>query len=75
MMTANLVGFVVGIDGAKALWFKMLGTTEGRLKTTKTDFSPLSPILFWYRLMIEKLTDNVLCLWSLKKRESVYDSS
>ncbi|GAA5988430.1 hypothetical protein JCM5350_005309 [Sporobolomyces pararoseus] len=31
MMTANLVGFVVGIDGAKALWFKMLGTTEGRV--------------------------------------------
>ncbi|GAA5898733.1 O-acyltransferase [Sporobolomyces salmoneus] len=31
MMTANLVGFVVGIDGAKALWSKMLGTTEGRI--------------------------------------------
>ncbi|GAA5946636.1 hypothetical protein JCM3765_000327 [Sporobolomyces pararoseus] len=31
MMTANLVGFVVGIDGAKALWLKMLGTTEGRV--------------------------------------------
>ncbi|GAA5838967.1 hypothetical protein JCM3766R1_004544 [Sporobolomyces carnicolor] len=31
MMTANLVGFVVGIDGAKGLWLKMLGTTEGRV--------------------------------------------
>ena len=30
MMTANLVGFVVGIDGAKGLWTKMLGTTDGR---------------------------------------------
>ncbi|GAA6059716.1 hypothetical protein JCM10212_000244 [Sporobolomyces blumeae] len=30
MMTANLVGFVVGIDGAKGLWSKMLGGWEGR---------------------------------------------
>lgn len=29
MMTANLVGFVVGIDGAKGLWKKMLGTIDG----------------------------------------------
>ncbi|GAA6019288.1 hypothetical protein JCM11491_001303 [Sporobolomyces phaffii] len=31
MMTANLVGFVVGVDGAKALWTQMLGTTQGRV--------------------------------------------
>ncbi|GAA5825473.1 hypothetical protein JCM5353_005315 [Sporobolomyces roseus] len=31
MMTANLVGFVVGIDGAKGLWKKMLGTIDGRV--------------------------------------------
>ncbi|GAA5876653.1 hypothetical protein JCM8547_005765 [Rhodosporidiobolus lusitaniae] len=30
MMTANLVGFVVGIDGAKSLWGKMVGGWEGR---------------------------------------------
>ncbi|GAA5936100.1 uncharacterized protein JCM15063_002710 [Sporobolomyces koalae] len=31
MMTGNLVGFVVGVDGAKGLWSKMLGTNEGRI--------------------------------------------
>ncbi|GAA5928397.1 hypothetical protein JCM3775_000598 [Rhodotorula graminis] len=31
MMTANLIGFVVGVDGAKALWTVMLGGWEGRL--------------------------------------------
>ncbi|GAA5921160.1 hypothetical protein JCM1841_001178 [Sporobolomyces salmonicolor] len=31
MMTANLVGFVVGIDGAKELWGVMLGGWEGRV--------------------------------------------
>ncbi|BGP26954.1 glycerol:H+ symporter Gup1 [Rhodotorula toruloides] len=31
MMTANLVGFVVGVDGAKELWKVMLGGWEGRL--------------------------------------------
>lgn len=29
MMTANLVGFVVGVDGAKELWKVMLGGWEG----------------------------------------------
>jgi len=29
MMTANLIGFVVGVDGAKALWTVMLGGWEG----------------------------------------------
>ncbi|BGP42706.1 glycerol transporter [Rhodotorula kratochvilovae] len=31
MMTANLIGFVVGVDGAKELWRVMLGDWEGRL--------------------------------------------
>ncbi|GAA6033010.1 hypothetical protein JCM8097_000096 [Rhodosporidiobolus ruineniae] len=31
MMTANLVGFVVGLDGARAVWEKMVGGWEGRL--------------------------------------------
>lgn len=29
MMTANLIGFVVGVDGAQALWTVMLGGWEG----------------------------------------------
>jgi hypothetical protein len=29
MMTANLVGFVVGVDGAKEVWGKMVGGAEG----------------------------------------------
>ncbi|BGP34625.1 glycerol transporter [Rhodotorula toruloides] len=31
MMTANLVGFVVGVDGARELWKVMLGGWEGRI--------------------------------------------
>lgn len=31
MMTANLVGFVFGVDDARALWGIMLGGPEGAL--------------------------------------------
>ncbi|BGP57550.1 glycerol transporter [Rhodotorula sphaerocarpa] len=31
LMTANLVGFVVGVDGGKELWGVMLGNWEGRI--------------------------------------------
>ncbi|GAA5895848.1 hypothetical protein JCM6882_001395 [Rhodosporidiobolus microsporus] len=31
LMTANLVGFVVGVDGAGAVWGKVVGGWEGRL--------------------------------------------
>ncbi|GAA5958460.1 hypothetical protein JCM8115_002473 [Rhodotorula mucilaginosa] len=31
LMTANLVGFVVGVDGGKELWRIMLGDRQGRL--------------------------------------------
>ncbi len=29
MMTANLVGFVIGVDGIKYMWAQILGTGEG----------------------------------------------
>lgn len=36
MMTANLVGFVVGVDGARELWKVMLGGWEGASVTLPT---------------------------------------
>lgn len=30
MMTANLIGFAIGVDGIKLLWAKMIGSASGR---------------------------------------------
>ncbi|GAA5985144.1 hypothetical protein JCM10908_002541 [Rhodotorula pacifica] len=51
LMTANLVGFVVGIDGGKELWGVMLGDWDGRifLLTASACLFVAVQVMFEYR--------------------------
>ncbi|KPV73857.1 uncharacterized protein RHOBADRAFT_2273, partial [Rhodotorula graminis WP1] len=49
MMTANLIGFVVGVDGAKALWTVMLGGWEGASRISLACLFVGVQLMFEYR--------------------------